>query len=235
MTRGGRDDKGGWADRLDFRGRALRPRGQALRAMPRMCALTPSSAGSASIRRIRASSWARRAGSSQRAAKSGSRRPGPSTPSRAVRRQARLGHLGAQLVGQVEVGRGEVARVVGRVAVLAVARSWAMMAAPAGIVDQAVEEAVEERGEARDDGGDDHAAGAHDACGLAQRLHAVHALGQVVERAEEQHGIGARRRAAPGGGRRPRWRRPAGASGCAADSACAWATCRGSASISVTA
>jgi excinuclease ABC subunit C len=53
-------------------------------------------------------------------------------------------------------------------------------------------QAVEERGEARDARGEDEAARLQHAPGLGQGGQAVAALGQVVERAEKEDGVGGR-------------------------------------------
>src|SRR5262249_49377575 len=93
-------------------------------------------------------------------------------------------HLGLQLVGMVEVGGREVARVVRRVAVLPVLNILLNYGEVGWIVKEAQAHAIERGGEARDGGGQHQPARPHDASRFMQRRDTIAPLGQVVERPE---------------------------------------------------
>ena len=60
------------------------------------------------------------------------------------------------------------------------------------VAEEAAEQPIEERGEARDPGGEQDAAGLGLPPSLAERHDPVRLLRQVIERAQQQHGVGAR-------------------------------------------
>ena len=101
-------------------------------------------------------------------------------------RQARVPHLRRELVGVVEEGGGEVLSLAGVVAVLAVPQVPLDDARERVVFEDGATQAVEERGEPRDRSREDEPARPQRAPGLAEGRQAVPALGQVVERAEEE-------------------------------------------------
>ena len=92
----------------------------------------------------------------------------------------------------MEVGRGEPARVLAGVSVLAVGEVALDDLLEAGLQQEALRDAVERRGEARDRRGGQQPAGAQRAPRLGQGAATVARLGQVVERPEHEHDVDAR-------------------------------------------
>ena len=100
-----------------------------------------------------------------------------------------LADLVGQLVGVVEEGGREPRRAVGRVAVLTVAQVAFDDGAEPRIEQLAFRQTREQRGEPADGGDEDRAAGPYDPARLAEGEQTVLASGEVVERAEHEHGV----------------------------------------------
>ena len=96
-------------------------------------------------------------------------------------------HLGAQLLGPMEVRGGEVAESIGRVLVMPIAQVLLDDALELAIVQQLARETVERRGPARNPGSDQGAAGSQHASGFGECRMAIGRVHQVVERTEHQH------------------------------------------------
>ena len=175
--------------------RATWPRRHGRVATASTWGLAPSRLGSASTRRIARSRTSRLAGSSSQASSAWVSAAAPTAPSIASERgdlEAGRRDLALELVGTVEVGGGEPARVLAGVAVLAVGEVALDDRLEAGLQQEALRDAVERRGEARDRRGGEQPAGAQRAARLVQGAGAVGRLGQVVERPEQEHDVGAR-------------------------------------------
>ncbi len=121
--------------------------------------------------------------------------------------QAGVGELLPELVRVVEERGGEVGGVVVRVSVLPVGEVAGDDGGKRRVVQVAGPEPVQGRGEAGDGGGDEYAAGPEHPPGLGQGRQAVGAVGQVVERPEQEDRVGA----VVGAAQRPRV--PDGAAG----------------------
>ncbi len=104
--------------------------------------------------------------------------------------KARLAHLVLELPGQVEEGRGEVVAVC-RVPMLLILEISSHDGRVVGIAQQIVGDAVEERSEAPYRGRHEKPARLEHAGRLAEGHDALRALDQMIERAQEQDGVGA--------------------------------------------
>jgi len=91
----------------------------------------------------------------------------------------------------MEVRSGEVVPL-GRVRVATVVQVALDDRDERRVTEESLEHAGEERGEARDAGREDEPAGLEHPTRLDERREPVGALGQVIERAQEQHGVHAR-------------------------------------------
>ncbi len=97
--------------------------------------------------------------------------------------------LGPQLVGMVEEGGGEPVRPALWVAVLAFVEVPLHDRTEVRVEQELAGKAIEQRGEPGDRCGEDDAAGAEDLGRLPERTDPVIALGEVVERTEQQDGV----------------------------------------------
>src|SRR6266545_2751176 len=97
----------------------------------------------------------------------------------------------AKFVGVVEVGGGEPVRAPLGVAVLAVSQVLFDEAAKVWIEEELAAEAVDQRGEPGDCGHEGEATWPQDASGFFECLEPVVGFGEVVERPEEKHRVGA--------------------------------------------
>ena len=103
--------------------------------------------------------------------------------------QPRVRYLAGDAGLVVEVGRGEQARVGGRVTVLAGRLVAGHHRRESGLIEVAAEEPVEDAGIPGDHGGSDDAARPDHAGGLGQGTYPVGVIRQVVQRAEQQDGV----------------------------------------------
>src|SRR5262245_2829857 len=92
----------------------------------------------------------------------------------------------------MEIGSREVGGVSGRIAMLAISHVARGNSRKGRILEVSAAKAVERRCEARDHRGEDDTTWPTHAARLGEGLQAVALLRQVVQRAEEKHGIGTR-------------------------------------------
>ena len=97
--------------------------------------------------------------------------------------------LDRQLLGAMEERSREPVRPVLRVAVLAVVQVSFDHVAELRVEQEASGETVEQRRKARDRGREDVTPGANDASSLGEGEDAVAPVGEVIERAKDQHGV----------------------------------------------
>ena len=102
--------------------------------------------------------------------------------------EAGLAHLAGELLGPMEERRREVV-LVRRVPVLAVAQVPLDDRLRVGIAEDVVDQPCQERGEAADPDGEEEPAGPQHPARFAEGPDAIGALGQVVERAQQQDGV----------------------------------------------
>ena len=170
--------------------------------MPSRCGLRPRSSGTRSIARAESSSTCQSVGSPRRAVVSAAESGRPSTPTRSSSVSPASRTSSTSSAGRWVYAVKPPGWAGGRSPVLSTpgtrSSSWGSAAyRPIG------DHAVEPGRPARDHGREDDPARSDDASGLGQGAHPISALPQVVERAQQQHGI--RRRHRPG---RARERRP---------------------------
>ena len=103
--------------------------------------------------------------------------------------EARFLRLGPQLVGVMEERSREPVRPVLRVAVLAVVQVSFDHVAELWVKQESSGETVEQRRKARDRGRKDVTARANDTSSLGEGEDAVAPVGEVIERAKDQHGV----------------------------------------------
>ena len=114
---------------------------------------------------------------------------GPLDAEQTLEPKSRLLDLGRKLVRMVEVRGREPLEAVGRVAVLTIREVSVDDRAERRIGEEALAQTVEEGRKARDRGRGDRPAGSDDAPRFGESRDSLLALGQVVERTEQQDGV----------------------------------------------